>query len=298
MDIHEYWMLQDLGLRHIKDQNWDAAKDVFETILDKKRACDALCHHTLGFLYAREKAYSQAAMHYRLLAELEPHDIPNWLHLLNAYYELNEHELMARTALRILKLDPASQSALQALYDAITCLEAEEEAESMCRHALLALPNDPHLNLTLATILADRGNYTVAAVFFRHAVHFFPEESQAWLGACFELAECFNQMNQFGEALPWYARVVSADPDYPDALFPFAACLVYAGQYEDARRSLEKLCDDDPDHPAYRFLLGLVYQKTGDETLANEEFATAIPNLEACVHSTDEVLIDCVNTVM
>lgn len=127
-------------------------------------------------------------------------------------------------------------------------------------------------------VIYSRTNRTAAAVeMYTRALRVRPGEP----GLLLNLGLVHFKQESYAEALPYFEKVVAADPAHRQARELHATCLLYTGQPEEAVRKLGAMAAESPREPSLLFLLAVGYRKTGEPEKArrslDELLRSAVP---------------------
>ena len=86
------------------------------------------------------------------------------------------------------------------------------------------------------------------------------------------LAQYFNLISNFGEAMHEYAVALDLDPLSPSICSSVALEFFLMGDYEQAIQQAEQSLEIDPNHPPTHYLLGWVHKRRGDLSKALDNF--------------------------
>jgi TolB-like protein/Tfp pilus assembly protein PilF len=86
------------------------------------------------------------------------------------------------------------------------------------------------------------------------------------------LAQYFNLVSNFAEAMREYAVALDLDPLSPTICSSVAFEFFLMGDYDQAIQQAEKSLEIDPNHPPTHYLLGWVHQRRGDFSKALDSF--------------------------
>lgn len=98
-------LLLDMGLLYDEMGNYDAAKEMYEKVLqiDPK---DARGYYSLAIAYDNEKNYIKAIKYYKKAIELDPYYDKAYFFLANAYDELGEKKKAIKFYHKVIELSP------------------------------------------------------------------------------------------------------------------------------------------------------------------------------------------------
>jgi predicted O-linked N-acetylglucosamine transferase (SPINDLY family) len=149
-----------------------------------------------------------------------------------------------------------------------------DQAEQVYREILLAQPQHFDAMQLLATIAAQRGDFTAAAEWFDRALAIAP----AHAGLLYDRGLTLVELRRFDEALESFDRAIALKPDFADALTHRGNALRGLNRLAEAIRSFDQALGVNPAHPGALIGRGnsLLGQKRADEALANYDSALDI----------------------
>jgi predicted Zn-dependent protease with MMP-like domain len=179
---------------------------------------------------------------------------------------------------RAIAEDPSAPEAHNARGEALDASGMWEEALQSFDRALECDPEFLEALLNKAEILADRSETCEQALpLCDEGEALARREDDAYLLAevHYIRGNAFQGLFRFEEALREYDRALDLVPDHPDYLYEKGATLYYLLEFEKAEECLTSALELDPSNADAHYTLGLLFEKTGRDALAVEEFATA-----------------------
>lgn len=138
------------------------------------------------------------------------------------------------------------------------------------RIAAMLNTGDQKIRMNLALSCYDMGEYAHAAEQYKKIINKWPDAPEGY----FKLARVYVKLNQFDRAVNVLREGIQIDPRASTDALVISDMLVEAQAYEPAREVLERIIDKDKDGQIH-YKLGQLYQLTGKQGLASEEFEKA-----------------------
>ena len=88
----------------------------------------------------------------------------------------------------------------------------------------------------------------------------------AW--TAYRIGECYYQMQQPQQALPWYTRATQIWPQSLDFQNKYGACLLTTGKTGEALKVYTYILAENPDYTVANTNLGFIYMQEGNSTMA------------------------------
>jgi tetratricopeptide (TPR) repeat protein len=255
----------------------------------------------LGFL-------SEAKELYELLLDSYPDEGELLIALAEIFIDMDQEEESILLLDSIIESDPEYPRALLLLADLYQMQGLFEVSEKKLLEAKKLLPEEPVVDFALGELYASLARYYEAAKYYE-AVKQSKEEAIEGVNINSRLAEVYSAAGSFEEALAYYEQAIEDQVEI-NTIFGYALTAYQAGFYAKAIHLLTQLKELDPEyHPLYLYL-GKAYEheenlesalsavkegiklddfnkelyqfggkialKTGDETLAEEYFRTAL----------------------
>lgn len=106
------------------------------------------------------------------------------------------------------------------------------------------------------------------------------------------LANLLYDTQNYGQAIPYYRRVVRVEPDRHDARVDLAVSLHQSGKTEEALAELRRVLEAKPDHAIAHFDLGVIHEFIGelDEAEAAYERVLKLPVEPELAHVVEQRL--------
>ena len=140
---------------------------------------------------------------------------------------------------------------------------------------LEALRLDPKLALSnahLGLVLQKEGQLSDALVWLKKAAELEPGHVDYWQW----LAELHDEMEESGEAIPCWERVVALDPDRASAHLSLGWAFQDESRFAEAREHYDAALQLQPDFAAAYLNLGGLQEELGDMVAAERSFRTAL----------------------
>jgi tetratricopeptide (TPR) repeat protein len=252
-------LTQSLILHLSQDQHKGTSNDPASRRLDRAKIQQLLDQ---GYKCLSQAAFSQAAVHYEQLLELQPQNPEALAQLGVALFSLGRYEEAERCYRESLEINPMSASTLCNL---ATVLQSDPpEAEKYLRQALKLNPKYADARSKLGLSLAFAGRVRDAKTAFQKALKVDPRHAEALLG----LGQLARTEGRFAEAESfikralnvqpklagaWAAmssirRMTSADSNWLKGAEEIAASGISLWQEAELRFAIGKYCDDVEDY--------------------------------------------------
>ena len=269
------------GGLYFEQEDYDRAIEIFENLLEREQGSARVLSAIARSLVA--KSGTDAAVNY-LEAYAAKH--PNELAPLELQAGLfaDGGDLAKAVSLyeKALSIQPENINlhlAISRLQQAAGNTEASEQSIDK---AIELAPDDPSLKILKAGLQESRGNYEQAAQLYVQVLEKNPSNVIAANNLAMILVDHLPSDDNTARAKAVTSEFhKAAEPVFLDTR---AWVLYKAGDYEQARSLLERaMADEEKVIPVYRYHLGMVYAKLGENTAAVEQ-------LEAALGSGDEFL--------
>ena len=134
-----------------------------------------------------------------------------------------------------------------------------EKALSMCREALVFLPNHPNAGFMLVQLFFELNSTNEAIQSTRQAIDRYPKNKDIVLSFFAILTE----KEQYPEAEKVYRHYLTLNPQDPNAHYNLGALALAQGHYEEAILSLQRAIKDAPDNANAHLYLAQALEKVG-----------------------------------
>ena len=134
-----------------------------------------------------------------------------------------------------------------------------EKALSICREALVFLPNYHEIHVKLVRLLLELNHTDEAIQATRQAIDMYPNNTDMVLSLFITL---FNKQ-QYADAEKVYRHYLTLNPQDPNAHYYQGLLALVQGHYEEAILSLQRATKDAPDNTDAHFYLAQALEKVG-----------------------------------
>lgn len=179
----------------------------------------------------------------------------------------------------------------QTLRDGQTALADGEydTALALFRDVLADNPTVQDAYLGVGDVYMAREDYTSAEPAYRRAVRLDPRNVLAQ----FSHGKCLQVLGRYVEAIRAYLRALDLDTDAPEVNLNIATCYLQIDEPNSARPYAEAAVERMPENGAARVNLGAVYERTGENAKAIDEYVIALELLD----NTPPVMINLINVL-
>ncbi|MFO7923850.1 MAG: tetratricopeptide repeat protein [Bacteroidales bacterium] len=123
-----------------------------------------------------------------------------------------------------------------------------------------------------ANTLANSGNYKSAITVYKELLYLEENNEQV---ICY-IGECYEKIELWDEALKYYRKSLSVNPDYADAWLGRGMVMFAKGEYNKSLCYVEKAIELFPDSSEYWYSLGNIYIKLGRPVDAINSYRKAV----------------------
>jgi tetratricopeptide (TPR) repeat protein len=194
------------------------------------------------------------------------------------------NELAEAAFSRAVDLDHTNVAALVLRAQTRSTLNKTDLAISDYLKAIELSPRDPRLDIALGTLYEKSGDWQRARDSYQKALAIQPEEPLASNNLAYLLLEHDGDVN-VALSLAQVAR--KGLPNLPNSADTLGWAYYHTGAYSAAVPLFEGAVKNQPENQAYRYHLGLTYQKLKNASRAREEFEKAI-SIDPKSHVADQ----------
>ena len=295
-----------IGVVHFLRGENDLAREAFESVIGQKKDF-APARYKLGQVLAIDRLYDDALLEYEKASKYQPCTAALWYELAvifedrqkidgaidlykraialdpqhplshfqlgGIYYERGEQAL----AMEHYKAAVAADSSLENYFlDQVpqyySALISADEARSLLDRSLIVKPNDPLAYFYYAQIEANEGNPTEAIQYYEKTVSLDPDYADVY----FPLGDLYYDQGDRESAARVYQRGIKLDPNLKPHFFDLGKTHFEANQFEAAIVPFDKYLLIDSGNVEATFLLGQCYQETEDFDNALRFYARTI----------------------
>ena len=174
---------------------------------------------------------------------------------------------------RALQIDKQNVNAVVLLAQLQAGRGARDEAISSYQRAIQIAPNSAALQVALGGLYESAGNWQSAQTIYQKALSIQPDNPQAANNLAYLLLEHNGSVNL---ALTLAQAARRGLPNSPNTADTLGWAYYHNGAYSVAQPLLEEAVKKVSDNPAYRYHLGVTYQKLNDNVRARAQFEKAI----------------------
>jgi tetratricopeptide (TPR) repeat protein len=174
---------------------------------------------------------------------------------------------------RALQIDKQNVNAMVLLAQLQAGRGARDEAISSYQRAIQIAPNNAALQVALGGLYESAGNWQAAQTAYQKALSIQPDNPQAANNLAYLLLEHNGSVNL---ALTLAQAARRGLPDSPNTADTLGWAYYHNGAYSVAQPLLEEAVKKASDNAAYRYHLGVTYQKLNDNDRARAQFEKAI----------------------
>ncbi len=247
-------------------------------------------HFNLGLAFAKINDHENAVTGFKKAIVLRPLSADARLNLANVYIDMGRCDLAQPELLEVVRIDPESKSALDALGVCQIKLGDHEGAISSFRRSLELQPDDRQVlaNLALAHTnwgdsLYKEGAYKEAISKYEEAARLRPDQALPY----FLIGRALLKLGDFDGAVAYYRKGNELDPTLakddhgpfleaarsdgsdPESLKRIGEYLEARGEFANAVIQYERALEADPSDSQLRYRVGMLYaEKLGDKERA------------------------------
>jgi Flp pilus assembly protein TadD len=172
-----------------------------------------------------------------------------------------------------LQIDKQNVNAIILLGQLQATRGARDEAISSYKRAIEIAPNNAPLQVALGGLYENAGDWQTAQNLYQKALSIQPDNPQAANNLAYLLLEHNGSVNL---ALTLAQAARRGMPNSPNTADTLGWAYYHNGAYSVAQSLLEEAVKKASDNPAYRYHLGVTYQKLNDNARARAQFEKVI----------------------
>ena len=231
-----------------------------------------VAHSNLGIALRDLGRKDDALKHFRRAVELDPAFAPAQTNLGQTLQDLGNAEEALPHCQEAVRLDPNSAVLHHNLGNTLRVLERLVDAKVSYLEALRLDPKLALSNAHLGLVLHKEGQLSDGLVWLKKAVELEPANIDFWQW----LAELHDEMEESGESIPCWERVVALDPDRSSAHLSLGWALQDESRFDEAREHYDAAIQLQPDFAAAFLNLGGLQEELGDMAAAERSFRIAL----------------------
>lgn len=256
----------------------DRAIQVFRRALDFAEFKDEIYHY-IAAEYQKNLDYDEAIKYYKYSLKANP-DNEGALFELNMCFECTTAFYDAVKFYNILiDLHPYSESIWFNLAGAYCKLEEWDKAVECYDYALVINASFASAYFNKANALASKGDYLAAIEVYKESYE-YEEPTFITFGY---IAECYERLKMFDEAMDYYKQALMKNEDYGEAWLGLAICMDAQGKLNEAYAAIGKAIELDDEDPDYWYTSSEIEEKLGyiDESIASMKKAISLDDTDA-----------------
>jgi tetratricopeptide (TPR) repeat protein len=231
-----------------------------------------VAHSNLGIALRDLGRKDEALEHFRRAVELDATFAPAQTNLGQTLLDLGKTDDALPHCQEAVRLDPNSAVLHHNLGNTLRALERLVDAKVSYLEALRLDPKLGLSNAHLGLVLQKEGQLSDALVWLKKAVELEPTNIDFWQW----LAELHDEMEESGESIPCWERVVALDPDRAAAQLSLGWALQDESRFDLAREHYDAAIQLQPDFAAAYLNLGGLLEEMGDMVAAERSFRTSL----------------------
>jgi tetratricopeptide (TPR) repeat protein len=232
----------------------------------------AVAHNNLGIALRELGRQDEALEQFQRAVELEPRFAPAQTNLGQTLLDRGNAEKALAPSQEAVRLDPNSAALHHNLGNVLRVLERFVDARAEYLEALRLNPELPLSNAHLGLVLQRTGQASEAVVWLKKAVELEPNNVDFWHW----LAELHDELEEPGDSIPCWERVIALVPDRVAAHLALGWALQDEGRYDASRTHYEIAIRLQPDSGTAYLNLGGLQEELGQMREAEASFRTAL----------------------
>jgi tetratricopeptide (TPR) repeat protein len=257
----------NLGLAEFKQGHFQAAISPLSTALTADPQ-NMQARTLLGLSCYGSKRFEEASRHLALAAESDPSNTELHRLLAQSCLHAKKYSCALDEFQQIQRQDPNSAAAHILTGEALDGLGRTPEAIAELAAAAKANPREPEVNFGLGYLYWKQHQYDDAKGAFESELSLDPDHAQALA----YLGDIELKANDPQKALRLLQRAVQQRTDIRIAYVDLGAILTEEKRYREAMAALQRAVRLDASRPDAHFRLGRLYQITGNQAAAQQEF--------------------------
>ena len=232
-----------------------------------------VAHSNLGIALRDLGRKQEALEHFKKAVELDPAFAPAQTNLGQTLQDLGQAEEALPHCQEAVRLDPNSAVLHHNLGNTLRAARAAGRRQGLLPRGFAAGPEARARRTPIwGWCFKRRGSFHDALVWLKKAVELEPANVDFWQW----LAELHDEMEESGEAIPCWERVVAFDPDRASAHVSLGWALQDESRFAEARDHYDAAIQLQPDYAAAYLNLGGLQEELGEMTAAEKSFRTAL----------------------
>jgi tetratricopeptide (TPR) repeat protein len=266
LDGNNARIFSGIGFLQTRQGDYNAAAQAYQKALSLDPSNPDF-FHALGYSLANIGDYDNAATAYYYAIQIEPKNVQHYLGLGVVLLRQKNYAKAGEVYQWVLALDPNNQQAHEIMGKALIEQNKSTEALDFLQKSLQRFPNNTELRLQLASLLLKQGDLNGGTQIERQSAGNFL--IQLKIGILLEKQE------RFDEALPFYRRAVSLQPQSLEAQAGIGRIHLARKDYLAAIIAYQDLAEIAPNNADVYLNLGRAYAGRGRKREAEEAFKQA-----------------------
>lgn len=261
------------GECHAYLKHADKAREAFDaalTVADNEEK--KLLYYRIGLVYENLQDYTSLAYYLQKAHEEYPDDLQFIHDLAIAYEKTGNHEQSTIFFDKYVNKDPFSETAWFNMGVTLSKQGIFDAAAQANDFAIAIAPEYPEPYFNKGRNLYLLQEYDEAIESFLEFLRFKPGN----LDALQCLGECYEQIEDYSNALKYYNQAIERDDRAHEAHVGIATVKLQQGEYEDACRHIAKAIEEEADNAYYWFINTNLCMHLGNYTEADRSFEKVV----------------------
>jgi len=288
----DYWRLE-LASVYLRADKHEKAVKIYENMIIADSLNYSAYLGLAGVMERQNKPYEADSI-YSIVADNNWDDVRILSMLLPAFMELGDTDMSLNLARRIIELFPDDYLAKRRYALLLFTVDQPEMSDSVLKSISETVDDDPVVFYYRGRIAQMDEHFAKAESLYTLAITYDDTLFQAWINLAYTrnslggfenamatfdsaLTYCANDSldvlyftgtflsreERYEQAIAYYRRILTFDPDNVDVIFSMAAAYERSQQYDKAERHFLDLLDREPDNPVVMNYLGYMYADIG-----------------------------------
>jgi len=256
-----------LGRVYVEDQQYDKAIGIFQELLEKRGETAPQAHVELGGVYAVQKKFPEAEIHFREAVKLDPFNINARLSLGQVLASQKKYDEAYQVFEELSKLAPSNVSIQIKMALILAQQKNFDKATEMLGKILQTKPGWDQVRFQLGRILREQGRVEEAEKEFSQ-IH---KGQDTFVNSRVMLAIMFLRTKDLGKALRYISEAIDPDTKDMDILHIKGSILEELYRYDEALKIYQRALEAEPKNSRVRYSLGNVFEKSGRRSKGLQE---------------------------
>ncbi len=261
-----------LGQLRVIQKRFNDAETLYRQALSHERGSIEAIQGLADVDFRRNKP-DEALQLLKTTIEQDPNNAQLYLLQAQALLQNKQQGEAEKSLQRVLQIDKQNVNALLLLAQLQAGRGARDEAISTYQRAIEIAPNSAALQVALGGLYEGAGDWQKAQSIYQKALSMQPDNPQAANNLAYLLLEHNGSVNL---ALTLAQAARRGLPNSPNTADTLGWAYYHNGAYSVAQPLLEEAVKKVSDNPAYRYHLGVTYQKLNDNARARAQFEKVI----------------------